>query len=76
MGSIYEDIMKECPTNYVGHYESDLFLLKNDETTGIITRHKDIPCYSVSEFNHQVSKDRCYKIAFGYKPFWDKINDK
>lgn len=75
MKTIYQRITEECPANIVGHHESDLYLLKNDETTRIINEQKQAgELLNVTVFRNNETREQCYDIAFGYDPFWNNKN--
>lgn len=72
MKTIYERIMQECPQNFVGNHESDLYIIKTPETERIINEQKaNGEILSPTIFGK--GNQKYYDIPFAYKPFWDKI---
>jgi len=75
--TIYQEIMDECPENFVGHHHSDLYVLKNEVTKEIIERHFKMPTVMAVEFTDETTGHRCYEIPFNYEPYYKnnyKIN--
>jgi len=64
--TIQQEIMEECPDNFVGHYQTDLYILKNEVTKEIIERHYKMPTVMAEEFVDQTTSVPCYEIPFGY----------
>lgn len=77
MRTIYERFLTECSSNIIGHHASDLYVLKNSETTEIIKQQKASgEVLNITTFRDQETNRECYDIAFGYDPFWQKIINK
>lgn len=70
--TIYQEIMEECPENFVGNYNSDLYIKKNEVTKEIIERHFKLPTVMAVEFTDETTGIQCYEIPFNYEPFYDK----
>jgi hypothetical protein len=73
MKTIYQRIIENCPSNIVGNHESDLYLIKNRETTQIIKEQREAgEVLNITVFNDKITNELCYDIAFGYDPFWNE----
>lgn len=66
--TIYQEIMEECPENFVGNHCSDLYVLLNEKTKEIIERHYKFPTVMATVFTDQTTGKLCYEIPFGYDP--------
>ena len=71
--TIYEEVIEECPQNFVGSHATDLYILKNAETTAIIERHYKLPNVMAVQFKDEVTGNPCWEIPFGYIPEWERI---
>ena len=69
--NIYDDIMKECPENFVGYYCSDLYILCNETTKAIIERYYKMPTVMAVQFIDQTNGNLCYEIPFAYYPYYN-----
>ena len=67
--TIYQEIMEECPENFVGNHASDLYILANKTTKVIIERHYKMPTVMATTFIDQTTGKLCYEIPFGYDPW-------
>ena len=66
---IYDEMIKVCTPEEIGHHESDLYVPVTIKTTHIVKNYEFKQ--NVTTFKDTVTGRLYYDIPFAYQPFWE-----
>lgn len=70
--SVYEQLIEVMNDDEMSNHQSDLYVLKNGNSTPIVEQYKKEFPVCVTTFISNIDRKIWYDIAFAYQPYWNK----